>query len=220
VGYHRPRPQILKSKNTHRKLDGCPTFALAYTGFPVDLAGVGELHAAFLNESRTRGCWWRPVQEIRIRGRKRRGEAPPLLFVRAYPEPVVTHPSHAAARRISPATIVALLLALLVTQAASFVCDAQCLQHHQGTRTAAMTHCHPIHQQSNGTAAQTCPPTAASFCVIDLPANRQEKTLAPATIHADTRPTSQLRILNIPARTPVLLRTSIGDPPLITPLRV
>ena len=36
-------------------------FALAYSGFPVELSGVGELHAAFLNESRTRGCWWRPV---------------------------------------------------------------------------------------------------------------------------------------------------------------
>jgi hypothetical protein len=24
----------------------------------VELAGVGGLHAAFLNESRTRGCWW------------------------------------------------------------------------------------------------------------------------------------------------------------------
>jgi hypothetical protein len=30
-------------------------FAKAYSGFPVELAGVGELHAAFLNESRTRG---------------------------------------------------------------------------------------------------------------------------------------------------------------------
>jgi hypothetical protein len=30
-------------------------------GFPIDSVGVGELHAAFLNESRTRGRWWRPV---------------------------------------------------------------------------------------------------------------------------------------------------------------
>jgi len=45
-------------------------FAPAYSGFPVELAGVGELHAAFLNESRTLGCWWRPVQEIRIHGPK------------------------------------------------------------------------------------------------------------------------------------------------------
>src|ERR1700682_5241063 len=45
-------------------------FAKAYSGFPVELSGVGELHAAFLNESRTRGCSWRPVQEIRIHGPK------------------------------------------------------------------------------------------------------------------------------------------------------
>jgi hypothetical protein len=32
---------------------GCPRF-------PVDLTGVGELHAAFLDESRTRGRWWDP----------------------------------------------------------------------------------------------------------------------------------------------------------------
>jgi hypothetical protein len=50
--------------------DGCPTFALAYSGFPVELSGVGSLHAAFLNESRTRCCWWSRVQEIRIRGTK------------------------------------------------------------------------------------------------------------------------------------------------------
>jgi len=29
--------------------------------FPVDLDGVGELHAAFFDESRTRGRWWHPV---------------------------------------------------------------------------------------------------------------------------------------------------------------
>jgi hypothetical protein len=30
---------------------------LRYPGFPVEVGGVGELHAAFLNESRTRGRW-------------------------------------------------------------------------------------------------------------------------------------------------------------------
>jgi hypothetical protein len=34
------------------------------------LAGVGVLHAAFLNESRTPSPWWRPVQEIREPGPK------------------------------------------------------------------------------------------------------------------------------------------------------
>jgi hypothetical protein len=50
---------------------GRQTSAQPRSGFPVDLAGVGALHAAFLNESRTRGCWWRPVQEIRRRAGRR-----------------------------------------------------------------------------------------------------------------------------------------------------
>ncbi len=36
-------------------------------GFPAELVGVGELHAAFLNESRTRSRGMRHVQEIRGR---------------------------------------------------------------------------------------------------------------------------------------------------------
>jgi uncharacterized DUF497 family protein len=35
-------------------------------GFPVELVGVGEVHAAFLNESRTRGHIQCSVQEIRV----------------------------------------------------------------------------------------------------------------------------------------------------------
>jgi hypothetical protein len=35
---------------------------------PLEVGGVGELHAAFLNESRTRGTGWRRVQEIRVSG--------------------------------------------------------------------------------------------------------------------------------------------------------
>jgi hypothetical protein len=55
-------------------------FARAYSGFPVELYGVGELDAAFLNESRTRGCWWSPVQEIRIHGPKKTGRSPSNAF--------------------------------------------------------------------------------------------------------------------------------------------
>jgi hypothetical protein len=52
----------------------------------VKLGGVGALHAAFLNESRTRGCVQRSVQEIRV-GRSfsaqvRSGEpGAPVLFL-------------------------------------------------------------------------------------------------------------------------------------------
>src|SRR6204780_5621757 len=48
-------------------------------GFPVKFVGVDELHAAFLNESRTRGCCWCRVQEIRVsRSFFARCERPPL----------------------------------------------------------------------------------------------------------------------------------------------
>jgi hypothetical protein len=136
---------------------------------------------------------------------------------------LVTLPFHSAARRILPATIAALLLALLVTQAASSVCTVQCVQHQMANGAApAMTHCHAMQQPANGAPAQTCSPTATSFCVIDLLANTQQKTLAQPTIHAGARPARLLPVLNITARVPAfpLLRSSIGDPPLITPLRV
>ena len=73
---------------TSEGIDGCPTFAKAYSGFPVELAGVGELHAAFLNESRTGGCWWSPVQEIRIRGTKTMGAAQRSLSLHRLTDPV------------------------------------------------------------------------------------------------------------------------------------
>jgi hypothetical protein len=127
------------------------------------------------------------------------------------------------ARRIPPTTIVVLILALFVTQAASFVCGAQCLQHQQTSSTAAaMNHCHAMHPSSNGITAQTCPASATSFCVTDLLANNQQKTLVQPTISADARPATLFPVLTVAARTPVfpLMRSTIGDPPLITPLRV
>jgi len=85
-----------------------------------------------------------------------------------------------------------------------------------------MTHCHAMPQSPNSVATQTCPPTATSFCVIDLLANSQQKTWAQSTMQAHARPAPLLPDLRIAARTPTfpLLRSSIGDPPLITPLRV
>jgi hypothetical protein len=37
-----------------------------YPEFPVGLAGVGELYAAFRTESRTRKPGWIPLQETRV----------------------------------------------------------------------------------------------------------------------------------------------------------
>jgi hypothetical protein len=127
------------------------------------------------------------------------------------------------ARRLPSTTIVVLMLALLVTQAASFVCGAQCLQHQQASRTAAaMTHCPAMHPSLKGITVQTGPPTATSFCVTDLLANSQEKTLLHPTIDGNTHAINPVPSLNIPAR-PLAFpprRSAIGDPPLITPLRV
>jgi hypothetical protein len=67
--------QTLESNRLSEAIDGCPRFAPACSGFPVELSGVGALQAAFLKESRTRGFWWCPVQEIRIPGPKKMGEA-------------------------------------------------------------------------------------------------------------------------------------------------
>jgi hypothetical protein len=151
------------------------------------------------------------------------GEAPPQPFDRAYPEPAVSLRLLSPPRRVPPATIVVLMLALLVTQAASFVCGAQCLQHQRASSTgAAMTHCHAMQPSSKGILAQTCPPSATSFCVIDLLANSQQKTLVPPTIHANAGPVTLLPGLTVAARTPVFpgFRSSVGDPPPLTPLRV
>jgi len=77
----------------------------AYTGFPVDLACVGELHAAFLDESRTRGCWWRPVQEIRIHGLNTTGEALIFCFRNPGQSRGVKCPSPSPRRRSFPRSI-------------------------------------------------------------------------------------------------------------------
>jgi hypothetical protein len=116
---------------------------------------------------------------------------------------------------------VVLMLSLLVTQAASFVCGAQCLQHHQLSRTA-MTHCQAMHPSSKTITTQTCPSSATSFCAIDLLADNQQKNLAPPTIHPVARLVTLLPVLTVAAQTPVFppLRSTKGDPPLITPLRV
>lgn len=130
--------------------------------------------------------------------------------------------SQSVVRRLLPTTIVVLLLALLVTQSASFVCGAQCLQHHQaGPKAGEMTHCEAMHEPSTGITAQTCPLTATSFCVADLLANNQQKILAQPTNH-DEPPATSLPVLTVAGPTPLfpLLRSSIGDPPLLTPLRI
>jgi hypothetical protein len=42
-------------ENPKRTMMSAPSAKLSSSGFPVDVGGVGELHAAFFTESRTRG---------------------------------------------------------------------------------------------------------------------------------------------------------------------
>ncbi len=53
-------------KAAHADLDGDTYRKSGSPGFPVDLGGAGEIHAAFFTESRTRRSGWRHVQEIRV----------------------------------------------------------------------------------------------------------------------------------------------------------
>ncbi|MGA3224935.1 MAG: hypothetical protein ABSC65_14305 [Acidobacteriaceae bacterium] len=137
----------------------------------------------------------------------------------------MTSPLHSAARRIFPASIAALLLVLLVTQAASSVCSTQCMQHQLGTPSAnhnqAMADCHSM-AQPVGPALQGCPPKTYSICIVDLLANRQGKTVARLSVQANRQPDTLLPTHNLVAPTPADpgLRSSVGQPPLITPLRV
>jgi hypothetical protein len=45
---------------------------VVHPDFPGEFGGVGEVHAAFFNESRTRGRVRRSAQEILVRGRKQK----------------------------------------------------------------------------------------------------------------------------------------------------
>ena len=51
-----------------QRLKSYPTTSLGapHPGFPAKFGGIDALHAAFLNESRTRGRLLVPVQEIRV----------------------------------------------------------------------------------------------------------------------------------------------------------
>jgi hypothetical protein len=95
------------------------------------------------------------------------------------------------------------------------------MQHQLGSHDPAMADCHSM-AQPNGVAVQTCPPKTYSVCVIDLLANKQGKTVAPLSVQADHHPDTLLPGQNIAASAPVdpAFRSSVGHPPLITPLRV
>jgi hypothetical protein len=171
-------------------------------------------------------------------GRKRRGAAPSAVVARssqyrwrgwagtAYPEVVVSLPFYTLHR----ITLPTLLLALLMTQAASSVCTAQCVQHQPPVDStgvgSAVTHCHSMlmaRSEANGATIQTAAPCTHSVCAIDLLANTRERTpVQPRPLAVNAGPHSPHFGLNIASFTPAYSspRSSISPSPLITALRI
>jgi len=116
------------------------------------------------------------------------------------------------------------LLMLLMTQAASAVCGAQCAQHQFPNPAAhAMAHCHSMQQsESNGPALEICHTGTHAVCVIDLLANTQGKAAPPLVPHADVHAVAVLCHQNPPhfETASRLLRSSTNPTSLITALRV
>jgi hypothetical protein len=129
-------------------------------------------------------------------------------------------PSHARSKIFLPV----LLLVLLVTQAASTVCGAQCVQHQVPNPSAhMMAHCHAMQPPtSNAPELQTCQTGTHAICVVDLQANTQGKIASPLVLHADVRSSVLLPGQSIPRfiSPSHLLRSSTDSSPPITALRV
>jgi hypothetical protein len=118
----------------------------------------------------------------------------------------------------------ALLVMLLLTQAASSVCGAQCVEHQMPNHSAhsqAMMHC-SMQREDNGTAVQSCPAASHAFCAIDLQANQLAKTVAPQPLYAELRADTLPAGASLVSFAPVFsaLRSSPSATPLITALRV
>jgi hypothetical protein len=132
----------------------------------------------------------------------------------------LSSPSRARSKIVLPL----LLLVLLMTQAASTVCGAQCVQHQLPNPSAhVMAHCHAMQQpEPNAPELQTCQTGTHAVCVVDLQANTQGKTASPLALHAEVRPEALLQGQSIPRfiSTSKLLRSSTHSSPLITALRV
>jgi hypothetical protein len=126
-------------------------------------------------------------------------------------------------RRTFPAMTTVLVLALLLTQAASTVCTAQCVQR-QLPETP--THCHSmLHAcpHANNATAETARACDSSLCGMDLLAGNHDRSLAqqrpPAACSDSYGSRPGLNIASF-SQTCASLRSSVGGPPMITALRV
>jgi len=130
----------------------------------------------------------------------------------------LSSPSDARSKIVLPV----LLLVLLMTQAASTVCGAQCVQHQLPNPSAhVMAHCHSMLQpEFNGPVLQTCQTGTHAICAVDLLANTQGKTASPLVPHANVGSGALLPNLPQFVSSSHLFRSSTGSSPLITALRV
>jgi hypothetical protein len=116
-----------------------------------------------------------------------------------------------------------LVLALLLTQAASTVCTAQCVQR-QLPETS--THCHSmLHacQHASSVIVETAGACNSSSCGMDLLTGNQDRSLVlqrPLAVYQDSYGSLPgLDTASFPqASAP--LRSCVGGPPTITALRV
>jgi hypothetical protein len=113
------------------------------------------------------------------------------------------------------------MLVLLLPQAGFSLCRNQCMEQQWGAHNE-MSHCHSALQTTaTSAAADCCPARSGSVCVMELPANSQNEAANPPSIESELR-----EILPAIQRNPSLtgafshFRSSVGDPPLIAPLRV
>jgi hypothetical protein len=141
----------------------------------------------------------------------------------AYSEKVVSVFFQLTGRRILPTMNAVLVLALLLTQAASTVCTAQCVQRQLPERSA---HCHSMLracQHANSATVETAGTCNSSLCGMDLLAGNQDRSLAqqrPLAVYSDSYGSLPgLDVASLPqASAP--LRSTFAGPPMITALRV
>ena len=110
----------------------------------------------------------------------------------------------------------ALLLVLLITQAGSSICGAQCIQH---TLPNVSTHsCHEM-QSPQGPSLQTCSAAVHALCTIDLLENNQTKPLLMERSLLQALP--QLYLITTAWFSPTRhALPTCSSPPLLTPLRI
>ena len=136
----------------------------------------------------------------------------------AYAGNVVSFPL----RRTFPAMNAVLVVALLLTQAASTVCTAQCVQRllpESSPHCHSMLHVCPHPNRAPVVSAGAC---GSSSCGMDLLAGNQDRS------RAQHRPPALNTISNVLSirsgdafpQASASLRSSVGGPPVITALRV